>query len=230
MRQDLATTASFDLRPIDRSTLCDYERWAQDFFTNPAVIHDPYLDITLQLDVTDARRAYEAQAAGSFTAFLYFHLIQALRGHPEFFYRRVDGQWLRIANPPLFFPIARGTKHDRFYEAYIPDVLRVSWREFAELYRMEVEQSKSSPKLLPTGCFVYSLFIGNLPNLHFTGLSLHVNDRSSGQPFFYFGKRYRSEGQLMASLCIKFHHSTVDPYIIDLLVRDFQDQFAHGQE
>ncbi|WP_144394124.1 CatA-like O-acetyltransferase [Pleionea sediminis] len=225
MRPEKTTLASIDLTPIDREQLCNYELWAQDFFTDTNAIENPYLDITLQLDITQARLCYEAQSIGTFTAYLYFHLIQALKKHPEFFYRKINNQWMKVENPPLFYPIARGSKRDRFYEALIPNVLQLSWPEFTQLYQTEIENSKLNTNLIGNELYTYTLFIGNLPNLPFTGLTMHVNDRISCQPFFYFGQRQTIGNQLFVSLCIKFHHSCVDPYIIDLLIKDFQRQF-----
>ena len=227
MRSQKSVTVNPDLHPLDRSKLCNYERWAQDFFTDPKSIQNPYLDITLQLDITSARQHYEAQPESTFTAFLYFYLIQALKKHPEFFYRLIDNQWILIKNPPLFFPIARHSKKDRFYEAIIPDIFQLSWKEFSQRYQTEIEKSKNDPQLIATDVFNYSLFIGNLPNLQITGLTLHVNNNLSCQPYFYFGKRYQNEKKHMVSLCIKFHHSSVDPFIIDLLIQDFQKQFTN---
>ncbi len=225
MGQYVASPVDFGLEPLECCHLSNYESWARKFFNDPECIQNPYLDLTVQLDITSARNSYEAQSEGTFTAFLFYHLINALKNHPEFFYRYLDDHWVQVANPALFCPIARDDKNDRFYEAFIPNVFKLGWPEFSRFYLAELENSKHKSRLLGSNLFVYSLFIGNLPNLQVTGLTLHINDRFSAQPYFYFGKRYRLEKKLFVSLSIKFHHSTVDPYIIDLLLGDFQKEF-----
>ncbi|OZG73937.1 hypothetical protein BTA51_09150 [Hahella sp. CCB-MM4] len=220
-----ATLSDLHLIPLDSDNPNTYVSWARSFFNDPRYILNPYLDITLHLDITNARSRYDAQNEGTFTAFLYYYLIQALKKYPEFFYRYIDGQWLQVSNPALFFPIARNERKNRFYEAFIPNIFQLTWPEFSKAYQIEVENSKQHPRLLGSHLFVYSLFIGNLPNLQVTGLTLHVNDRFSAQPYFYFGKRYRLNEKLFVSLSIKFHHSTVDPHIIDLLLEEFQREF-----
>jgi len=225
MDQYIVSPVDFELQPLDCNNLSTYECWAQNFFNDPECIQDPYLDITLQLDITAARNRYEAQGEGTFTAFLYYHLIHALKNHPEFFYRFIGEQWVQITNPALFYPIARNDRKNRFHEAFIPNIFQLSWSEFSEIYRTELDCSKRTPRLLGENLFVYTLFIGNLPNLQVTGLTLHTNNRYCAQPYFYFGKRYQHESRLFVSLSIKFHHSTVDPYIIDLLMQDFQRAF-----
>ena len=61
--------------------------WSLGFFTEP-VLQNPYLDVTLQHDVTTAHAAYQAgkdelAGQGTFFAYLVWHLAQTLAAHPS---------------------------------------------------------------------------------------------------------------------------------------------------
>lgn len=86
-----------------------YLKWALSFFTNPDVVIDPYLDMTLQLDITQARENYENHYKcneSTLTAFLTWKLLKTLKRHTHFLWRYIQGTWYELKNPPLF-PIGR---------------------------------------------------------------------------------------------------------------------------
>jgi chloramphenicol O-acetyltransferase type A len=55
-----APLQNWSVRPLAEAEKQGYLAWSLDFFTDPAVEQNPFVDITLQLDVTDAYAAYQA--------------------------------------------------------------------------------------------------------------------------------------------------------------------------
>lgn len=211
--------------PYELQGLGAYERWALPFFQDPGNSPNPYLDITLQLEVTAARalyeRSYAAEPGASFTAFLTWKLLHTLKEHTAFNLRCVEGTWYLLRNPPLFFPIAVGGK-ERFAEALIEGVYGMEWPAFMAAWRQAVDEARAGQgRLIRQGEFMLSVFIGNVPGLRFTGLTLHSPKPDMSKPFFYFGQRYTQEGRLRVPFAAKVHHSSGDLYVLDLLVQDF---------
>jgi chloramphenicol O-acetyltransferase type A len=70
----------------------------------------PYLDITLQLDVSTAYARYQQQPhqEASFFAFLVWHFVQTIDQHISFKLRVVNGTWYIVHNPPIVIPVAVG--------------------------------------------------------------------------------------------------------------------------
>ncbi len=215
----------YQAEPYAPSPQSAYEQWALSFFRDPHRVPNPYLDLTLQLDVSGARAHYErgpAQAPGaSFTAFLYWQLLATLAHHPAFDLRCVEERWYRLRNPPLFFPVAVGGPQ-RFTEVLLEDVRGRGWREFASQYRSAVDGARGGECWqVSAEHFVVSTFIGNLPGLRFSSLVLHTPDPAHGVPFFYFGQRYTEGGRMLVPFAAKLHHANADPYVLEQLVRDF---------
>jgi chloramphenicol O-acetyltransferase type A len=206
-----------------------YLEWALGFFTNPNMVTDPYLDLTLQLDITQARENYKKHYKcndSTLTAFLTWKLLTTLKRHTHFLWRYIKGTWYEIENPPLFFPVAVGHNR-RFHEVLIENVFRMSWKEFVPKYKMGLDAAFSGIRADADREVIFQLsqFIGNLPNLNFSGLKLH-SGRNITNAFFYFGKRTYLEPfqRWNLPLAIKFHHSNADPYVVDLLMQDFMEE------
>ena len=73
------------------------------------------------------------------------------------------------------------------------------------------------------------MLIGNLPNLQFTGLNLHWRQSHiSAAPWFYFGKRYWQNDKLLIPFAVKLHHSCNDPFVLNLLMEDFNKRFYYN--
>ena len=203
----------------------DYQRWALDCFTNPKLVPNPYLDITVQLDISTASAiALEelSKGKGTLTAWFIWKLIQSLKEFSCFQWRYIEGQWYEVQNPPLFSPIAVG-RANRFVSLIIENAFKMSWQEFAETWidLKEKIQSGGTFDTNDTEIFGFSQFIGNLPNLHFTSLILN-QPNSFCQHFFYFGQR-RSDVKSVTimPLAAKLHHSSCDPYVFDLLLQNY---------
>jgi chloramphenicol O-acetyltransferase type A len=99
--------------------------------------------------------------------------------------------------------------------------------EFVIQYRQKLDHIRSDRGERTTPeIFLLSCFLGNLPNLQFTGLTLHSQQSEViGQPFFYFGKRYWQNDQLFIPFAAKLHHACKDPFVLDLLMQDFLKRF-----
>ena len=203
--------------------------WSLDFFTQP-VPQTPYLDITLQQDVTAEYQRYreESPAAGSFFAFMVWHLARTLAGEPSANLRFFDGRWYRLHNPPVFVPVAVGGER-RFGSLLLEDIQQRSLPDFLDDYARQLDIARSPQGNPPVDSMAYRCahFIGNLPYLRFTGLNLHWRlDQLVGQCCFYFGQRYEEGGRLMQPLAVKLHHACMDPLVFDGLMQSFRQRFV----
>ncbi len=216
---------------VDPATLGSWLSFSLDFFSGPE-LQNPYLDITLQLDVTEAYARYSVLKAeegkGTFFAFLLWHLAGALRSHPSFNLRRAGEEWYLLHNPPFFIPVAVGGAK-RFGEIVLEDVYRQDYRTFTRIYLEKLERARmpDGGTVHSSDVFNYAHFVGNLPNLRFTGMTLHWRpSQMQGQSFFYFGQRYCEGERLLIPLCVKLHHACTDFLVLDELVKDFGRRLA----
>jgi len=217
---------------VDPSKLTRYENWAMGLFHDKRYVADPNLEMTLQLNITEASKRYEESYArvpgASLTAYLKWTLLRTMVKHPCFSYRDLDGQWYGFDRLPLFFPVATGTK-ERFQEVLIEDACSLDWETFCAKYRERVDKAVSggaSYEPIPYETWNVAHFIGNLPDLQFTALHLHSPSVQAGRPVFYFGKRYRNAEGLFVPLYVLFDHSNLDPVVINLFLKDFEQNAA----
>ena len=206
--------------------------WSLGFFTEP-VLQNPYLDVTLQQDVTAAYAAYQASkdefaGQGTFFAYLVWHLAQTLAAHPSMNLRWIDGHWYLLRNPSIFIPVAIGGK-ERFRGMVLDDVYQQSYPDFVDNYARQLQQARQ-PEVRQNDTsevFRYAQFMGNLPYLRFSGLTLHWRpDQMVGQSYFYFGQRCRDGDRLMIPLAAKLHHACTDPLMLNELLSDFAKRFS----
>lgn len=217
--------------PIDPARFPGWLGWSLNFFSDP-VLQNPHIDLTLQLDVTNAfsqhqRRSPTSEQA-SFFAFLVWHLAQALAQHPSFNLRRLNGDWYVLRNPPIFIPVAVGGDV-RFRDLVLEDVYQQDLPTFLDNYQKLLTRARSPEGSPPSAneAFCLAHFMGNLPNLRFSGLTLHWRaDQMLGQSSFYFGQRYEESGRTLIPLAVRMHHGCTDPFVLNELITDFQLRFA----
>ena len=118
---------------------------------------------------------------------------------------------------------------ERFAEMILENISKLSYREFVQKYSVLLKTIREGKGKRPQSTtFLLSCPIGNLPNLQFTGLTLHWQKNViEGQPMFYFGKRYWQQDKLYIPFAAKLHHAITDPFVLDLLIQDFQNQFTN---
>jgi len=203
----------------------NYQPWALDYFTNPDLIRVPYIDITIQLDISAAAEIWQKKLSGgkgTLTAWLTWNLMQTLKEFSCFQWRYINGQWFEVQNPPLFCPIVVD-RSDRFANLVIENSFKMTWQEFAETWTdlKQRIQSEGNFETSDAAVFGFSHLIGNLPHLHFTSLTLH-QPASFCQHFFYFGaRRCDAQGVTLMPLAAKLHHSSGDPYVFQLLLKNY---------
>lgn len=204
-------------------TTC-YERWAMSYFHDESIVSDPYLAMTLQLDLSQARNTYESDyrdtAGASFQAYLVWNLARALKSEWIFNTRNIEGTWYQFDNLPIFMPTAIGGEL-RFKDVILNDVASSTWEEFARYYRSSIDDPTAQFEILPQNVWSLCTFIGNLPDMPFTGFQLHKSRKSSGRPSFYFGRRDTSNGQCKVPLSISFDHANSDPFVLNKLIQIF---------
>lgn len=223
----------FQAEPLELSKLGHYEKWALANFHDSEKFVSPNLSLTLGLDITGARSVYESRftaPGSSFTAYLIFQLIQALKRHDCFNYRDIDGRWYVLKNPPVFIPVATGGT-DRFREIYLEDAFLMDWSAFRERYRADLGQAlqgRACAVGAEEGFYELAVMIGNLPHTAFTAFHLHQAVRNTGRPVFYFGERHETGGELRVPLSVTLDHSNTDPFVCDLLLKDYR-RFLAGE-
>ncbi len=217
--------SSFLGKKLEREELSFYERWAIDYFHDEEVVSDPYISITLRLNLTNARVNYQnnfQQADGaSFQGYLIWRLSQALKLESCFSTRKIDGIWYFFDNLPVFTPISVGGDL-RFKDVVLENVTKQSWVEFAKYYRDAVDCPDAKFEVLPQEIWALCPFIGNLPNLPFTSFQIHRHKIKTGRPMFYFGQRECVDGNLYVPFSVSFDHANSDPYVLAKLITNGQ--------
>jgi chloramphenicol O-acetyltransferase type A len=220
-------------RLLDGEVKEGYLNWSLNFFTDPGAIQSPYVDITIQLNVTDAYKFYKLDITEgeTFFCFLIWNLIQTLKNHFYFNLRFIQNQWFILENPPVVVPVAVGGKQ-RFCEILLESASQIGYREFVTQYRYKLNEARSGRgKKVKSEDFLLSCFLGNLPNLQFTGLTLHWrHSEIVGQPYFYFGKRYWQNDTLFIPFSAKLNYACNDPFVLDLLIQDFNKRFVNNTD
>lgn len=222
---DLSVLEAWGCRPLTAEERSAYHTWSFDFFTDSKILQDPFVDMTLQLDVTDAYVTYKAQPVPELTffSFLIWHLTRAVQNHLGFKVRKIKGSWCVLENAPIVVPVAIGGEQ-RFCELLLQNVKNQNLAEFALQYREQLNAGRSGClQRMSSDTFLSACFIGNLPNLQFTALNLHWRKGEiECQPYFYFGQRYQLGDRLMMPLAVKLHHACTDPYLLNALITDFR--------
>jgi len=201
-----------------------------DYFHDENHVTDPYLTMTLNLDLTQARSEYEnsykAVEGASFQAYLVWNLSRALQKEWTFSTRNIDGTWYLFNNLPIFTPIAVGGDL-RFKDVIIENSTELSWIEFAQAYRNEINNKNARLEILPQKVWALCPFIGNLPNMNFTSFQVHRNRLKTGRPLFYFGQRAQTADSLFVPLSISIDHANADPFVLDRLISSFQSYLCN---
>jgi chloramphenicol O-acetyltransferase type A len=74
--------------PLSEDKLTLYQNWALEFFHDKRMITDPIVDISLNLDITEAKENYKKnfkfRGCSTLTSFLIFKIIETLKNHEVF--------------------------------------------------------------------------------------------------------------------------------------------------
>jgi len=213
-------------RRLQGNELTKYTNWAMDYFHDEAHVSDPYITMTLNLDLSNARHVYNSsykQVIGaSFQAYLIWNLAKALRKEWSFSTRNIDGEWYLFEKLPIFTPIAVGGDL-RFKDVVIEEPTELSWEEFVDNYRNLVDGERGVLGVLPQNVWALCPFIGNLPNMNFTSFQVNRAALKTGRPYFYFGQRIQQGDKMFVPLSISMDHANADPYVLDQLISSFQE-------
>lgn len=181
-------------------------------------------------DATYRGKRRATTGGGSFFAFLVWRLAQTLSGHPAFNLRWVNHAWYRLHNPPIFIPVAVGGAV-RFGEMVLENAYQQDYPTFLSHYleQLRTARQPGSRPQLTSSEIQYAHFMGNLPYLRFTGLTLHWRpDQMIGQSYFYVGERYSQAEHLLIPLAVKLHHACTDPLVLNAVLSDFRERFSSG--
>lgn len=224
---------------LSLDSMSEYQQWAMPFFHNDDYVANPNLSITLSLELKEARQVYDSAfkiaSGASFQCYLAFNLIKAMNEHWIFNTRQIDGDWYLFKNLPLYFPIAIGGAA-RFKDVFIENVTSLNWSDFARDYRFAIENTGKSFEQADPLSWGVATFIGNLPYLNFSSFTIHRSNLKMARPYFYFGQRrlYNDAGSGELSryevpMSITIDHANADPFILDVLLKTFQENLVKGQ-
>ena len=220
-------------RKLTDDDISTYQKWTFGYFHDEEHVANPYLSITLDFDITDARTAYGARFQSSpkacFQAYLLWNLAKAMREEWAFCTRKIGGDWYRFDNLPVYFPVAVGGDV-RFHDIVLDDVVLTDWPEFARGYRDAIDNSRAAGETMDPLTWSLSHFIGNLPNLNFTAFQIHRGAVKSGRPMFYFGKRRRQGGRWTVPLSVSMDHANADPYVFDKMLAIYRQLLSGSRE
>lgn len=212
-------------RKLTEQDISTYQKWTFGYFHDEKHVANPYLSMTLEFDIGDAKRVYDAgfQASqgASFQAYLLWNLAKALREEWVFSTREIDGEWYRFDNLPVCFPVAVGGDI-RFHDIMLDDVVLMDWPEFALGYRDAIDNSRNAGDSMDPLTWSLSHFIGNLPDLNFSAFQIHRGALKSGRPVFYFGQRQRQGERYTVPLSISMDHANADPYVLNKMLAVYQ--------
>lgn len=222
-----ASILQYEPKRLSEEEMSKWQKLSLSLFGRNGSIQNPYIDITLQLSIDSFFSYYQThfrskQKKYTFFSFLSWNLVQTLKSHQHFQFRQFGNEWYILKNAPIFIPVAVGGE-DRFSEILLKNVNNLNFEDFNDLYQAEVEKARLGQVQKNSELdFRCSNFIGNLPHLEFSALTLHWSqDNFIGQNFFYFGKRYLVGSELKIPLAIKIHHGPCDPYVLNFLLEDF---------
>jgi chloramphenicol O-acetyltransferase len=230
MVQDLLFEYSGQELDLDR--LSDYDRASMTYFTDPEVVRQPRLHVTISLDVTRAHHAFIdlARPGDTFTGYLTWGLLATIRLHPYLSWRYIQGVWYSFDDLPLFIPIATGISGNRLASVLLEHIGVTDWEGFSHRYKSAIEKSRcswSNPFVDQLHWSVYH-FIGNLPGIQFTSLTVHESGFETARPIFYLGHRYEDRGNLFVPFTVQFNHATFDPVLLEKFIADFHELLAYG--
>ncbi|WP_018691843.1 hypothetical protein [Algicola sagamiensis] len=210
---------------LDLQKLSQYEQWALPFFHQENMVANPYLSITLDVNLTTARQVYEQDfqevPGASFQAYIVWQLMKALHQEWTFSTRKIGNDWYVFKNLPVYFPIAIGGDA-RFKDALIENVVQMEWPEFVMQYRKTITEPADLTGTMDPLIWSISSFIGNLPDLDFSAFQIHRAKKLSGRPYFYFGKRKWVNEEYTAPLSVNMDHANADPFVLSELLQTFQ--------
>ena len=217
---------------LDLNELSDYDRVSMIYFTDPKLVRQPRLHITVSLDVTRAHRTFidRAMPGDTFTGYLTWGLLAAISRHPYLSWRYIQGMWYAFEDLPLFIPVATGMPGNRLASVLLKHIVATDWESFSHRYKLAIEQSRcswSNPFGDQLHWSIYH-FIGNLPRIQFTSLMIHESGIEAARPLFYFGHRYEDKDHLFVPFTVQFHHATFDPVLLEEFIEDFHKLIAKG--
>lgn len=210
---------------LDLKSLSDYDRASMTYFTDHETTRQPRLNISFPLDVTRIHNTFEkmAKISDTFTGYLTWGVLAAMRLHPYLSWRFMNGRWYAFDDLPLFIPVATASPGNRFVSVILKHVAAANWLSFSKMYKSAIDEARQN-WLNPFGDQLHWSnyhFIGNLPDFQFTSLTLHESGIETARPIFYFGRRYENRDSLFVPLAIQFHHATFDPVRLSNFIADF---------
>ena len=219
---------------LDLKSLSDYDRASMTYFTDQKATLQPRLNISIPLEVTGIHHAFTEMTKinGTFTGYLTWGLLAAMRQHPYLSWRFMNGMWYAFDDLPLFIPVATGLPGNRFVSVTLKHIAAADWVSFSQIYTTAIEKARQNWSNPFGDQFHWSNyhFIGNLPDIQFTSLMLHESGIETARPIFYFGQRYQNQGSLFIPFTIQFHHATFDPVRLSQFIADFNRILTHESD
>lgn len=202
------------------------DQQALDFFCNPDLVSDPFVDASFTHDITKARACFDALKQdvpdATFTAFLTWCIVKSLSSVAHANYRKVDGKWYDLKSPPFFMPVTTGLE-PRLAGIVLMGVAEMDFAAFSEYYNREIARARRGEiaPYAPVQEFLLSHNLVNLPNFRFNSIKPQATREKSTHVWWIMGQRHEKDGALLVPMTIRMHHANGDSVIFARVLEQF---------
>lgn len=202
-----------------------YQKFSIDFFDNPTNVHDPRVQFTSQLDITEIYENYltnyKNTLGATFTAFVKWNAIRAMQNTP-FNWRKMNDQWYEFKNLPL--EVSVRTQDERQQALFfLDDVSQSSWEVFCSKHssvnKGGLEDGLELIKRIPLYAIAHEVVGLHIPRM--TSYSTTRKTLYAHQPWIVFSDRYKEGNRLLLPLYLSFSHATLTPALAEDFIKRF---------
>lgn len=189
-----------DFKMVDMDTFARKKHF--DYFKDMA---QPYVGLTVKVDITDFLNRVKEKAYPFFLSFLYC-VSHAANAVPELRQRIAGGGIIEYAWCPTSHTVALANDtygycqldSSRPFEEYLPYAVAAQ------------ERAKSEPSLEDTGDVLSLLFISTLPWVTYESFIQPVPSPADSNPRITWGRYQEQDGQVFLPVSTLCHHALVD--------------------
>lgn len=219
----------FEGKPVEASSLTNFQKFSVPFFTNPEKVSHPHVSFTTQLNISDMCAIYNEHykniPGATFTAYLKWNLIKSMQGTP-LTWRYINNQWYEFKNLPLEISVYVGGERGQLLY-YLDDPAYLSWEEFckkhSEIAKGHLIDDIEKIKKIPLYALAHEMVGLYIPG-ELTSYETTIKVEDSHQPWIVFNKRVtKPTGEIIQPLRISFSHAVLVPAQVSQFVEDFKN-------
>jgi len=204
----------------------DLEKWPRkthfEYFDRSS---DPYINVTVQTDITPFIRYVKEHGHKFFPSLLYC-FVKGVNETEEFRYRVLENGVVKYdrIGASITVPI----EGELF--AFCQVEYKENFPEFLQEVAVKQEAAKHQTSLAGSDRFDV-IWVSCAPWVSFTSVSVPTADRSMRSiPTFTVGKYYESEGKTHLPLALKVTHALIDGFHLGKLMGHFENSFQHPEK